>query len=139
MEIKKLFKKKEYHKEIFHIIKKKFINNVKGTEEYFKIFKTFFNISESKENKELIDDLTILFSSKQYELDLKSMIYFFDCLNKDGEWSKKISKKYDNLSKINLKALKEYLDRVKKMEFMIKKQKIFIQDYLLLYMKKWNL
>jgi len=80
--IKELFAKKEgvneiykKNKQIFDIIKEKIINNDKKAEQFFKSFKKNFNIGE--ENKELINDLTLLFNSKKYEMDLKSIIFFF--------------------------------------------------------------
>ena len=68
--IKELFAKKEgvneiykKNKQIFDIIKEKIINNDKKAEQFFKSFKKNFNIGE--ENKELINDLTLLFNSKK--------------------------------------------------------------------------
>ena len=37
--------------------------------------------SRIEEKKELINDLTMLFKSKKYEMDLKIIIYFFESLN----------------------------------------------------------
>ena len=80
--IKELFAKKEgvneiykKNKQIFDIIKEKIINNDKKAEQFFKSFKKNFNIGE--ETKELLNDLTLLFNSKKYEMDLKSIIFFF--------------------------------------------------------------
>ena len=74
--IKELFAKKEGVNEIYKkIIKEKILNNDKKAEQFFKSFKKNFNIGE--ENKELINDLTLLFNSKKYEMDLKSIIFFF--------------------------------------------------------------
>ena len=68
--IKELFAKKEgvneiykKNKQIFDIIKEKIINHDKKAEQFFKSFKKNFNIGE--ENKELINDLTLLFNSKK--------------------------------------------------------------------------
>ena len=101
--IKELFAKKEgvneiYKKikQIFDIIKEKIINHDKKAEQFFKSFKKNFNIGE--ENKELINDLTLLFNSKKYEMDLKSIIFFFKCFRKDDEWNKKLLNKYEKLS-----------------------------------------
>jgi len=101
--IKELFAKKEgvneiykKNKQIFDIIKEKIINNDKKADQFFKSFKKNFNIGE--EDKELIDDLTLLFNSKKYEMDLKSIIFFFKCFRKDDEWNKKLLNKYEKLS-----------------------------------------
>ena len=82
------------NKNNFDSIKKKLINNEKRAEDFFKTLKTYFNIGDSPENKETMNDLTLLFNSKKYELDLKSIIYFFNCLNKDDKWNKNLSKTY---------------------------------------------
>ena len=50
----------------------------------------------------MIKDLALLFNSKKYELDLKSIIYFFNSLNKEDDWNKKLSNKYEKLSEMNL-------------------------------------
>ena len=61
------------NKQIFYPTKKK-TNNKKKAEQFFKSFTKNFNISE--EYKELIDDLTLLFNSKIYEIDLIIIIFF---------------------------------------------------------------
>ena len=53
---------------------------IKKTEQFFKSFTKNFNISE--EYKELIDDLTLLFNSKIYEMDLIIIIFFSNVLEK---------------------------------------------------------
>ena len=125
-EIKKLFEPKEkkekidideiynLNKENFDIIKKKLINNEKRSKEFFKTFKQYFNITESPENKDLIEDLNILFNSKKYELDLESIIYFFNCLKKDDKWIKDLSKKIEKLSDMNLTNMKKNLQELQK-------------------------
>ena len=111
-EIQKFLKTKEkpdidvlyrQNKKIFDIIKEKLILNERRSEEFLKTFIWYFNISG---NKEFIEDFTILFKSKKYEYDLKCIIYFFNYLNKSDEWIKNLSKKYENLSEMNLKDLK---------------------------------
>jgi hypothetical protein len=122
-EIRKLFETKEkpnideiykQNKNNFDSIKRKLINNEKRAEDFFKTFKTYFNIGDSPENKETMNDLTLLFNSKKYELDLKSIIYFFNCLNKDDKWNKNLTKTYENLSEMNLSELKKNLEKLKK-------------------------
>jgi len=56
-----------------------------------------------------MDDLILLFSSKKYELDLKSIFYFFNSYNKEDQWSKELAQKYGNLSEMKLEELKENL------------------------------
>ena len=99
--IKELSAKKEGVNEIYKkIIKEKILNNDKKAKQFFKSFKKNFNIGE--ENKELINDLTLLFNSKKYEMDLKSIIFFFKCFRKDDERNKKLLNKYKKLSEMNL-------------------------------------
>ena len=101
------------YKEYFDIIKKKLINNEKRSEAFLQTFKKYFNIKENEENKDLIEDLNILFNSKKYELELESIIYFFNCLNKDDEWIKDLSKKIEKLSEKNLTNMKTNLKELK--------------------------
>ena len=48
-----------------------------------------------------MNDQILLFSSKKYELDLKSIFYFFNSINKEDKWSKELAKNYENLSEKN--------------------------------------
>ena len=101
------------NKETFDIIKRKLINNKKRADEFFKIFKIYFNIDETKEKKEIMDDLTLLFNSKKYELDLKGIIYFFDNFDENIEWSQQLFKDYQKLSELDLNKLKIKLKELK--------------------------
>ena len=71
---------------------------------------------EIKDKKVLIKELTLIFKSKKYEMDLKSIIYFFENFqnndNKD-DWIKKLSVKYNNLSEMDLKDLEIKLKELK--------------------------
>ena len=116
--IKELFAKKEgvneiYKKikQIFDIIKEKIINHDKKAEQFFKSFKKNFNIGE--ENKELINDLTLLFNSKKYEMDLKSVIFFFKSFRKDDEWNKKLLNRYEKLSEMKLEDKRKWNKEIK--------------------------
>ena len=106
----------EDNKKIFDIIKIKLINNDKRAKEFFETFKIFLfgENQENDENKKLMKDLILLFSSKKYELDLKSIFYFFHSLNKEDEWSEKLAKKYKNFSEKNIKELNDNLVALKK-------------------------
>ena len=50
-------------------------------------------------NKDLVNDLTILFKIKKYEMDINSIIFFFDFFQKDNPtWNQKLDKKkFENL------------------------------------------
>ena len=114
-EISRLLEEKEGHnidqiyegnKKIFDDIKNKLINNDKISDKFFETLKYYINFEE---NKELFDNLFLLFNSKKYELDIKSIIYFFNYLNKEDEWLKNLSKNYSKLSEMNLNELKKNL------------------------------
>ena len=121
-EIKRLFEEEkpdinkiyERNKNIFDIIKKKLVNNEKMAENFFQTLKIYFNIGDSRENEETMNDLILLFNSKKYELDLKGIIYFFNYLNKDDPWNKNLSKKYEYLSEMNLAEFKKNLEKLRK-------------------------
>ena len=67
-----------------------------------------------KSRTEIINDLTIIFKSKKYEMDLKSIFFFFESINPDDKnWNKNIPKEYENLSKMDLTTLKKTLETLK--------------------------
>ena len=108
----------EENKKIFNNIKLKLVNNEQRTKEFFKTLKKYLfeENQENEDNKKLMDDLILLFSSKKYELDLKSIFYFFNSYNKEDEWSKELAQKYGNLSEMKLKELKTNLEALEKKE-----------------------
>ena len=72
--------------------------------EYYKI----------KEQKDLIHDLTIIFKSKKYEMDIKSIIFFFENFNpNDINWNSKFPK-CEILSTIDFEKLKNILEDLKR-------------------------
>ena len=56
------------------IIKEKLINNEKKKKKLIDYMIKYYGITN---NKDLIDDLTILFKAKKYEMDINCIIYFF--------------------------------------------------------------
>ena len=109
-DIEEIFK---LNKEAFDVIKKKLINDEKRTKDFFEAFKKYFNISDNKESKELMEDLKLLFNSKKFELYLKSIIYFFNSFDKNNKFSQNLSKEYEKLSELNLNDLKTKLKKLK--------------------------
>ena len=104
------------NKEIFNKIKEILCNNNESKSEIF--IKQMIDYFKINEKKELINELTIIFKSKKYEIDLKSIIYFFDNLNIENgydkdKWNEKISNKYKTLSEMNLEDLKNNLKELK--------------------------
>ena len=79
------------------------------------MFKKYFNIGVTIEEKEIMDDLTILFNSKKFELDLKAIIYFFDNFEGNIDWNQKMFEEYENLSELDLNNLKIKLKELKEL------------------------
>ena len=79
--------------------------------EFIQDLKEYYEIINNK----IIKDLTILFKIKIYELDINSMIFFFNYFEKDNEsWNQKLSEKYQNLSLIkDFNEIKEKLSELK--------------------------
>ena len=98
------------YKDIFDIIKEKLINNEEMAKKFLFNMINYYGIT----NKDLIDELTILFKAKKYEMDINSIFYFFEFFQIDNDsWNNKLSKKYKNLSKNSNKDIKTYLNELK--------------------------
>ena len=69
----------EKFKEYFKKIKEKLCNNEDEAKNFINDLEKYYDIK----NKELINELTILFKSKKYELDIKSIKFFFKYLNEN--------------------------------------------------------
>ena len=101
------------YKFIFNIIKEKLRNNEEKANDF--IIK-LIQYCEIENNTELIDELTILFKCKRYELDINSIIFFFEnYFEKDNkEWNDKIPPfNYERSWEKNFKDIKEDLNRLK--------------------------
>jgi hypothetical protein len=84
-----------------------------------------------------MDYLTLFFNDKKYERDLKSIIYFFNCLNKEEDWSKNLAKNYEKLSEERLDKLKSKLEELKsKGIYDYKKKNDYYKFFGSLYEKK---
>ena len=116
-QIQDLFKTKasaneiyQNNKDIFNKIKEILSNDESKTNKFINQIIDYFKI----ENKILIKDLIIIFKSKNFERDLKSIIYFFESFQKDNIlWNKQLSSKYKNLSGMELEELKNNLKELK--------------------------
>ena len=111
-------------KEIIDKIKEKLSNNEERANEFIQNLKEYYDINNDK----LIEDLTILFKSKKYELDINSIIFFFEYFEKkikesketnifekdNRNWNNILSEKYLNLSKKEFKEIKMNLNELKK-------------------------
>ena len=65
-------------------------------------------------NQELISDLILMFKNKKYEMDIKSIIYFFESFQNDNKnWNEKLSNKLTNLSEMDLQELKKNLKELR--------------------------
>lgn len=76
--------------EIFNEIKKKLSNNEDRAQQFIRYFLKYYGINDNI----CIDELTILFKIKKYELYINSIIEFFDYFEKDDKsWNEKLSRK----------------------------------------------
>ena len=93
-DIIKILNNKEY-KNIFDIIKEKLSTNERRPQEFIDNLKNYFGIT----NKDLINDLSILFNIKKYEIDINSIIFFFEFFqNNNNIWNLKLDKaKFEKL------------------------------------------
>ena len=99
-------------KEFIDILKEKLSHDESKADKFINQMVEYFNV---KDKKEMIKEFTIIFKSKKYEIDLKSIIYFFKHFQNDGikdDWIKKLSK-YKNLSVADLKELTKSLNELK--------------------------
>ena len=104
--IEDIYKK---NKKIFDKIKDILSNNEKKADEFINQIKKYY-IDAIKNKAELINDLSIIFKSKKYEMDLKSIIFFFESINpNDKKWNNNLPKGYETLSKMDLENLKKIL------------------------------
>ena len=100
------------HKDIFKKIKEKLSNNEEEANIFIENLKKYYKIS----NTNLIDELTILFKSKKYELDIKSIIFFFEnYFDKDNkEWNEKLPKVgFEKYWEEDFKTIKDDLNKLK--------------------------
>ena len=101
------------NQEIFEKIKILLNYNENKIDVFIEEMINYFEISIS--NRELIDNLIIIFKSQKYEMDLKSLIFFFESFQKDDKyWNDKISKENERLSEMGLYELKKKLIQLKK-------------------------
>ena len=70
----------------FKKIKDKLCDNAAESEKFIDDFKSYYKIN----NNNLISELEILFKSKKYELDINSIIFFFEYKFEPDEWNKKL-------------------------------------------------
>ena len=93
------------YKKIFDKIKEKISNNEDRAQEFIKNLKEYYNITKEED----IDELTILFKSKKYDLDINSIIFFFENFQTDSkECNDELSEKIKNI-KIYLKKVSKKL------------------------------
>ena len=76
------------YKDIVKKIREKLSNNEERSKEFIKNLIKHYDIKDEN----LIDELTILFKSKKYEMDIKSIKFFFEYFEKDNvEWNNKLT------------------------------------------------
>ena len=123
------------NKEIFSKIKEIISDNEYKALEFINQMIDYFEI---RDKKELIYELTLLFRSKRYEMDIKSIIYFFDNLNfNKDKFNEIISDKYKKLSEMNLEDLKKSLRELKNNRiYNYENQNSYLRFFTCLYEKK---
>ena len=99
--------------------------NEKESEEFIKDFINYYSI-DVKQNEELIKKLNILFKSKKYEIDINSIIFFFENFADNNDDLNKNLSKYKNLSRKDFKDIKNILEELKKKDIY---NYIKIEDY----------
>ena len=100
------------YKEIFKEIKEKLNNSDDRATDFIKELIIYCEIS----NTNLIDELTILFKSKKYELDINSIKFFFEnYFEKDNkDWNDRLpSIDYKNKWEENFQNIKEDLNKLR--------------------------
>ena len=126
-DIDKLYNNKEY-KNIFDKIKKKLSNNEQRAKDFIESMISYYNIKD----KNLIDELTILFKIEKYKMDISSIIFFFEYFQKDNqEWNNKLDKeKFKNLFMISMEKENAQTNDFKNIKtFLIELKNNKIYDY----------
>ena len=99
------------YKKIVEIIQEKLSGNENCEDKAKEFIEKFQNIFEIKD-KELIEDLYILFKKEKIELDIKEIIFFFDNFEKNNkEWNNQFSIKNNNKNFLNFKKKLEELKK----------------------------
>ena len=95
------------NQKIVNRIREKLCNNEEDAKNFIEDLKSRYKIN----NENLIDELTILFNTKKYDLEINSIIFFFKNFPKDNndDWNNKISKEYLNLPKQTPQEIKNKL------------------------------
>ena len=111
----------EENKKVFDKIKDIISNNESKEDIVINQIKKYFEI---KGKSDLINDLKILLKSKKYEMDLKSINFFFESFNpNDSKWNNKLPKGYQTLSTKNFGELSLLLYMKKKKQLIFLCQK----------------
>ena len=116
----------EKNKPVFDKIKEKLSTNEERAQEFIKKLKDYYGI----EKEEDIDELTILFKSKKYDLDINSIIFFFENFQNDNQnCNDKLSEELQNYKDLSVKTF----DEIKKKLNELKEKEIYdykdIKDY----------
>ena len=99
------------YKEPFNLIKKKLCNNKEDAEKFIGDLKKYYELN----NTDLINNLEIFFKSKKYELDIKSIIFFFEYNFDKDKWNEKLLKKeFEKKWEEDFKNIKNDLDKLNK-------------------------
>ena len=100
------------YKKYFNKIKEKLSNKEEQTNQFIINLKNYYDIK----NENLIDELTILFKNEKFELDIKSIMFFFEYIfQKDNvEWNEKMPpKNFKKYREADFKNIKKDLKNLK--------------------------
>jgi len=125
--IGELYNNKEY-KNIFDKIKKKLSNNEERAKDFIENMISYYDIKD----KNLIDELTILFKIEKYKMDINSIIFFFEYFQKDNpKWNNNLDKeKFKNLFMMPMEEENEPTNDFKNIKaFLIELKNNKIYDY----------
>jgi len=125
--IGELYNNKEY-KNIFDKIKKKLSNNEERAKDFIENMISYYDIKD----KNLIDELTILFKIEKYKMDINSIIFFFEYFQKDNpKWNNNLDKeKFKNLFMMPMEKENEPTNDFKNIKaFLIELKNNKIYDY----------
>ena len=101
----------EDYKDYFKKIKEKLSNDDEEAAKFIIDLKNYYKL----DNKDLINELDIFFKSKKYELDINSIIFFFEYKFEKDDWNKKLPPKdFMNKWEESFQNIKEDLDRLNK-------------------------
>jgi len=110
-DVNKLYEDED-NKAIINKIRDILCNNEEESKNFIQKLKKLYSINDEN----IIDEITILFNTKKYDLEIESIIFFFEYFQKDDNWEQKLSKGYKNLPQQSPQEIKKKLNELKENE-----------------------